>query len=214
MLTDNQILKLEQLPTTSAITSNPVNAETFSHITFSISNPNLSLQSVSLQSDGLLSLKVKIIGTPATTPVVSNLNYTFNDGFTSFTGKLPIEVNADFVITGVSVANWTNIGVPCPTMNKSATSRVTLSFNNSIAPTTGTLKWAGFWDNQSDGIFEGVGSILIIDISSLQHSGNELYLEGCNFCWGLPSTVLKNDFQYISPTGYQSPVYSSIVPRP
>ena len=87
-------LPLLQIPATSSTTNVAVNADTFSHITFSISNPNLSLVTATLQSDGQLNIKVKIIGTPATTPVVSDLNYTYNDAFSSFTGKLRISVDA------------------------------------------------------------------------------------------------------------------------
>lgn len=94
------LLPLLQVPTTSPTVSNAVNANTFSHITFSINNPNLSLETVSLQSDGQLNIKVKIIGTPATTPVVSDLNYSYTDAFSSFTGKLPISVSSSTLVIG------------------------------------------------------------------------------------------------------------------
>lgn len=86
------LIGLETMPTTSTQANVTVNAVDFSKFTFSVSHPNLQLISSTLQSDGLLNIKLKIIGTPATLPVVSHLNYAFNDDINSFSGKLPIEV--------------------------------------------------------------------------------------------------------------------------
>ena len=99
---DFSLLPLLQVPTTSTTVSNAINANTFSHITISISDPNLSLVSSSLQGDGQLNLNIKIIGTPATIPVVSTLNYTYTDAFSSFTGKLPITVSSSTLLIGQS----------------------------------------------------------------------------------------------------------------
>lgn len=77
--------------------ANPVTADVTSQImqkiNFSISHPNLSLETATLQSDGQLNLKVKFVGNPTATSISSTLNYTYNDDFSSFSGSFPIEVN-------------------------------------------------------------------------------------------------------------------------
>jgi len=210
------LLNQEIAPSSSATTNNPIDATTLSHLTFSITDPNLTLVSTSLTATGQLSIKVKIVGTPATTPVESYLNYTYSDEFSTFSGKLPIEVNADFVITNVSYTSWVNVGIPCPNYYRSGEANITITFNNQSTPTSGILKLNTFWNN-NDGNYAGVTGntgVLNIDISTLEHSGNELYYRGHGFCWGVSSTVLTSTFQYESPSGSQSNVYSTIIPRP
>lgn len=88
--------------------ANPVTADVTSQImqkiNFSISHPNLSLETATLQSDGQLNLKVKFVGNPSATSISSTLNYTYNDDFSSFSGSFPIEVNLD--TSTFLVGNW------------------------------------------------------------------------------------------------------------
>lgn len=88
--------------------ANPVTANVTSQImqkiNFSISHPNLSLETATLQSDGQLNLKVKFVGNPTATSISSTLNYTYNDDFSSFSGSFPIEVNLD--TSTFLVGNW------------------------------------------------------------------------------------------------------------
>lgn len=85
-----------------------ITSEVFQKLNFSVNHPNLQLVSSSLQSDGQLNMKIKIIGTPTVLPVESFLNYTYSDDFSSFSGKLPIEVSntvpreINYTIDGVS----------------------------------------------------------------------------------------------------------------
>jgi uncharacterized protein (TIGR02145 family) len=94
---------LEQLPTSSAAVNVNVTQEIYSKIGLSINHPNLQLVSSSMQSDGQLKMKIKIIGTPATLPVVSTLNYSYSDDFSTFSGTLPISVN------NISCGNLTDL---------------------------------------------------------------------------------------------------------
>lgn len=87
-----KLVPIITLSSSSPTENKPVNTETFGKIQFSINNPNLSLVSASLLQTGQLSLKVKIIGDPATTPVASKLNYTYSDSFSAFSGSFDIEV--------------------------------------------------------------------------------------------------------------------------
>jgi hypothetical protein len=95
MFADFSLIPLEQLPGSSAQVSTTVDAGTFSDINFSLNHPNLSLVSSTLQSNGQLKMKVKIVGTPSSFPIQSDLYYSYSDEFSTFTGKFPIEVSAD-----------------------------------------------------------------------------------------------------------------------
>lgn len=83
-----------QLPSTSANVAVVANASSFSGMQFTVNHPNLQLVSATLQGNGQMNLKVKFVGTPAPLPVDSFLNYSYNDEYTSFSGKLPIQVAA------------------------------------------------------------------------------------------------------------------------
>ena len=82
-----------QLPASSPEVITVVNQTVFSKIQFSVNHPNLQLVSSSLESDGQLNVKIKIVGTPSVLPVESFLYYTFSDEFSQFSGKLPIKVS-------------------------------------------------------------------------------------------------------------------------
>jgi uncharacterized protein (TIGR02145 family) len=88
------LIGLEVMPTTSPNVDNSVNTVDFSKISFSVNHSSLQLVSSTLQSDGQLNMKIKIIGTPNSLPVESFLNYSYTDDLSSFSGKLPIEVNS------------------------------------------------------------------------------------------------------------------------
>ena len=98
---DFSLISLEQLPTTSNIGTQITNQEIFSNIIFSVTHPNLTLVSAKLQSDGQLSLKIKIKGTPTALLVESFLNYSYTDDFSSFSGKLPIKISPSLIGTWV-----------------------------------------------------------------------------------------------------------------
>ena len=83
--------------------ANPVTANVTSQImqkiNFSISHPNLSLETATLQSNGQLNLKVKFVGNPTATSISSTLNYTYNDDFSSFSGSFPLVVQQQDICT-------------------------------------------------------------------------------------------------------------------
>jgi len=89
---DFDLIALEQLPATSPQVSTPVTAAIFDKITFSVSDSNITLVTSTLSDNGQLDLKFKINGTPTTVPVESFLKYAYTDKFSTFSGKLAIEV--------------------------------------------------------------------------------------------------------------------------
>lgn len=99
-LVDFSPFDLMALQTNPVTVSTNVDGEAMQDISFSISHPNLQLINASLSSAGELNLKVKITGSPTSTPIVSTLNYSYNDSFSSFTGHFNIEVDGDFSLVG------------------------------------------------------------------------------------------------------------------
>ena len=83
----------EQLATTNPEVLTPVDQFKFNHIQFSISDPNLQLVAASFSASGQLNLQVKITGTTATTPITSELKYSYDDGYSVFQKSVPIVVS-------------------------------------------------------------------------------------------------------------------------
>ncbi|ESU21123.1 hypothetical protein FEDK69T_26800 [Flavobacterium enshiense DK69] len=83
---------IRQVSSVSQSEQELMTSEIFQKLALSVNHPNLQLVSSSLQGDGQLNMKIKIIGTPASLPVSSYLNYSYSDEFSSFSGKLPIKV--------------------------------------------------------------------------------------------------------------------------
>lgn len=103
-----------QLPSSSVVVNTTVNQVIFGKIQFSINHPNLQLVSSSLVSDGQMSMKIKIIGTPTTSPVISTLNYSYTDSFSTFSGTIPISVsndNIEIVTIGTQIWMTKNLDV-------------------------------------------------------------------------------------------------------
>ncbi len=97
------LIELEQLSSGNELVNTAVTPETFNNITFSINHPNLTLVSAQFQGNGQLNLKVKITNPSITEPIESELNYTFNDGLSIFSGKFPIKVEET---TNPLVGTW------------------------------------------------------------------------------------------------------------
>lgn len=87
-------IPLQELPETGSIVPNAVTAEMLANIKLSTLNPNITLVSYVLQSDGQIAIKIKKNNPAAADPIETFLYYTFKDGFGSFSGKIPIEVSA------------------------------------------------------------------------------------------------------------------------
>lgn len=98
-------IELYSLVTNPATSIKNVTPEIMEDFAFSISHPNLQLLNASLQSNGQLNLKIKIIGNPETLPVVATLNYSYDDEVCNYSGSFPIEVsiNTDNFLVGT----WT-----------------------------------------------------------------------------------------------------------
>jgi hypothetical protein len=88
----------EELPDTAQPIETEVTQEMLSNIQFSINDPNLLLVTANVSQEGMLNIRVKIMGTPSTYPVESVLNYSYSDGFSSFSGSLPIEVTGNILV--------------------------------------------------------------------------------------------------------------------
>lgn len=100
-LLDIANISVRSIPAISLEEEEEASQEIFNNISFTLNNPNLSLVSASLQSNGQLNIKIKIIGTPTTFPVESNLNYNYSDEFSSFSGSIPIVVQMNIVGTWI-----------------------------------------------------------------------------------------------------------------
>lgn len=96
------------LQTNPSTVANAVDAPAMQNISFSVTHPNLQLVNASLAGNGQLSLKVKVIGTPTTTPVASTLQYIYDDGLSSFQGSFNIEVETEPMIS--LIGTWQIIG--------------------------------------------------------------------------------------------------------
>ncbi|ESU23682.1 hypothetical protein FEDK69T_10850 [Flavobacterium enshiense DK69] len=111
--TDFDTLTQEVLQTSNPDVINPVDSSFMENVEFSSSNSNVSVVSAALSSNGQLNLKLKLNGTPTALPVRTNLHISYNDGFSSFSGNIPVTVEASLVGT------WTLVsfedGVPLGT---------------------------------------------------------------------------------------------------
>jgi hypothetical protein len=85
-------ITVRDIPLNSEGQSEPVSQEIFNQLSLTISNPNLQLVTSSLDSNGQLTLKVKVVGDVPDGVINSTLNYSYTDNFSNFSGTLPIEV--------------------------------------------------------------------------------------------------------------------------
>ncbi|ESU29599.1 hypothetical protein FLJC2902T_00690 [Flavobacterium limnosediminis JC2902] len=100
-------LVTRQIPVTSQAEQEVMTQEIFQKLELSVNHPNLEIVSKSLQSNGQLNMKIKIIGTPSSLPVESFLNYSYSDEFSSFSGTLPIKVGNEELIQEVVIGTQT-----------------------------------------------------------------------------------------------------------
>ncbi|SCY75779.1 hypothetical protein [Flavobacterium caeni] len=108
----------ETVPSDSNAQQQDVTLETMNNFSFSIAHPNLQLINSTLENEGLLNLKVKIVNT--TQPSVSGeLRYAYSDALNGFSGKFPIEVENNLQGTwtlthfdGYAMGIWDNADCP------------------------------------------------------------------------------------------------------
>ncbi len=134
------------LPSGNSFTTANVDSETFGNITLSVTHPNLVLEEYSLLADGQLKVKIKVTGTPPSREIESFLNYTFDNGFSSFTGKFPIIIEIPLQgswnaiqIENFPVGEWINYTYEeCPNIVYHQTKYLnqTLQFEESIFSVT------------------------------------------------------------------------------
>jgi len=150
--TDYSDINPEQLPASSPQFETAVTPEIYSHLQFSFSHPNVSLVSASVSNEGQLSIKAKITGNPASLPIQTDLHYSYSDGFSTFTGRIPVTVRPSVIGTWTlqSFENGTPVGT---------------YFNYDFASDCSTLATAGYTiTNETYTIGE----------STYTYSGNEI----------------------------------------
>lgn len=202
---------LVTLQTNPPTVSSNVSAEVLQDVSFTINHPNLQLINASLGSSGQLKLKVKVIGNPAANPVTSTLNFSYDDGFSSFSGSFNIEVErTDILFLGMNLENQRSVGaVSCTstTVFNCIYDQV-FTFAGTSTPIGGTLKFKTVWDQDGDGTFEGnaAGQLTSVTITE-QNSTNNKVLIGGGFCWGAETTQLKVIYQYVNPEGVAGAIY-------
>ena len=94
---------LNPIANTSSETSEPMKVSEFSNATFSVSNPNITIVSCNMTTDGTLNLKIKVTNPTATYPLNSFLYMTYNDTFGVMSVKVPITIEQSIIGT------WTMI---------------------------------------------------------------------------------------------------------
>ena len=100
------ILKIPLIPLFSIATTNPTSVVTatnasFSNCTFSMSDANINLDNVSFNADGKINLKASIKNTSAGNSYNGDILFTYNDEFSTITGKLPITVTRENPLAGI-----------------------------------------------------------------------------------------------------------------
>jgi hypothetical protein len=98
------------LPSSSTDIDVSADETMFNSLNFTVNHPNLQLISSTMQSNGQMSIKIKIVGTPVSYPVEGILNYTYTDELNSFAGTFEIEVERS--LAGVWLMESFNNGVP------------------------------------------------------------------------------------------------------
>lgn len=97
--------------------TNAVENESFSHFTFSISDPSVELSQLTFSGSGQISIKVKVKNASASFPVQTQLKYTYSDDYSTISGSFPLIINEGCV--GVynldawlsDQGNWTAPGI-------------------------------------------------------------------------------------------------------
>lgn len=141
-------------------------SEAMQNISFTINNPNLQLVNASLSGTGQLNLRVKVIGTPSQSPVVSTLNYSYSDELTSFQGSFAIEVASEPMVS--LIGNWQIEGVGADDTYNDATG----IFSSYITTFTGSGVCGGLsgtYDSNYTTSFD-IGNVVTFTANSLNIS--------------------------------------------
>ncbi len=202
--------------TSSGVLKN-VNTAAMQRISFSVNHPNLSLENATLSGTGQLSLKIKIVGTPSSTPISSTLNYSYSDDFSSFSGSFPIEVSTNLsILQSLNLINKTDVSTCLGPDSYSCNYQHEAIFSGA-SPIGGALKVRTFWDNDGDNYYEGSTGYISFSIqsSNISQQGNNFIATGFvnGYCWGNPLTQLKIEYYYVSANGVESPHYFSGVSK-
>lgn len=208
--TNFNLVSEQILPSTSVSTINPIETATYSNLTLTVNSPNLSLVSGSLVSGGQLAIKVKIVGT--TSPSVDGfINYSFNDEFSTFSGKLPITVsNTEPVLLGKQYLNPASHN-GCQTNTFLALSYQG-KYNFSASPLGGKIFIRTCWvpGNACNQWYEFNITPETISFNNNIYTVNTYR----QYCWGGSNTILTDEFYFVSSSGITSEVFTRTVPRP
>jgi hypothetical protein len=151
---DYSEVALETLPTSSPEIVTNVTSDIFTNVSFSVNNSNLALQQSTLQSDGQLNVKVSLVGNPTSNSISSNLNYSYSNGFSDFSGKLSLRVDRSLEGTwvlesygGIPVGqfeNYSNLDCPNIVVGKSTVLNETLIFGTNTFTGSSSYKNISF----------------------------------------------------------------------
>lgn len=169
------------LQTNPAIVDTNTDSDAMQNITFSINNPNLQLVNASVSSAGQLNLRVKVIGTPSQSPVVSTLNYSYSDELTSFQGSFTIEVASEPMVS--LIGNWQIEGVGADDTYNAATG----IFSSYITTVTGSGMCGGLsgtYDSNYTTSFD-IGNVVTFTANSLNMSfSRQVFGQFCDGAYG------------------------------
>lgn len=207
-------VNFNSLPLVDVTNSSPntlfnVNSQLMQKVSFTINHPNLKLDSATLSNTGQLTAKVSLVGNPATLPVTSVLNYTYNDEFNSFTGTIPITVSgAPAQLVSAEILGYESVGVGSCSQN--ATVIFKLKFNTTT-PTSGSISGFSTWTQNG---VAGSGNPFQFPINQSFEIGSDYVIVKRPCCWTLPGDTIGRRFNYITPEGVATNEIYIFVPRP
>lgn len=174
-----------ELPTTSPSTTSSISTTDFSNVVLSIDNQNLQLVSYTMQGNGQLNVKVKVIGNGISYPVTGSLKYSYANNVSKFNGSVPIEVSLPFVgnwalesfengvLPGVYVQRYSNASCPNIATDSYTVNSETFTFTSTSFVNNGQNTYKNYQLGFSGCTIISDGSDTI-DISD--YGGNQTYV--------------------------------------
>lgn len=188
------LIDLKEVPSTSKEVSTAVSAADFSKMSFNTKHNNLQLVSSSLKADGQLNLKIKVIDDPAVLPIESALNYSYTDEFNSFSGSIPIKVNAKIDCSKSTLAIKTT----------------TNSNSASVSVTGGKAPYTYLWSNGAitstvNNLANGKYSVTVTDAAGCIKTENVTVAFSCTTSTLAIATTINVKNASVNVTGGKAP---------
>ena len=183
------------LQSNPAIVDTNTDNEAMQNISFSINNPNLQLVNASLSSTGVLNLRVKVVGTPSQSPIVSTLNYTYSDELTNFQGSFNIEVFSEPLVS--LIGNWQIIGIGADNQYNS----VTGFYSSYITTSTETGLCSGGFHTYSKNIstsYDFSNTVTFTENTLNTSFSKQVSGQFCDAAWGENQCTYNENYTYSS----------------